>query len=308
MELRTSILKVAAYFDLFHYPLTLDDIRRFLEVEVGEAEVRRGVEMLVRQGRLYRLGAYYSLQNEPALVERRLRGEAHADELLEIAYKNAKVLYQFPYVRGIFISGSLSKRVADEKADIDYFLVTKSNRVWIARTILLLYRRLASLTGHLEHYCLNYWIDEDALEVEEKNIFTAIELFTLLPARGGERLGRFFQANSWASAYLPGYAQRAREMKGVHRSSLLKRIVEALFNNRLGDLLDNYLRRVTERRWIEKEENGVLDRKGTVMTMLCSPHYSRPNPNAFQKRILDRYNARLEELTDKGYFFLKEII
>jgi hypothetical protein len=308
MELRTSILKVAAYFDLFHYPLTLDDIRRFLEVEAGEAEVRRGVEMLVRNGRLYRLGAYYSLQNEPALVERRLRCEEHADKLLEIAYKNAKVLYQFPYIRGIFISGSLSKRVADEKADIDYFLVTKSNRVWIARTILLLYRRLTSLTGHLDHYCLNYWIDEEALEVEEKNIFTAIELFTLLPARGGERLGKFFQANSWASAYLPGYAQRTWEMKGTSRSSLLKRLIEALFNNRLGGLLDNYFRRVTERRWIEKGEKGLLDKKGTRMSMLCGPHYSRPNPAAFQQRILAKYSAKLEELSDKGYFFLKEII
>jgi hypothetical protein len=275
-------------------------------VEAGEAEVRRGVEMLVRNGRLYRLGAYYSLHNDPALVERRQRGEEHADELLAIAYRNAKVLYQFPYVRGIFISGSLSKRVADEKADIDYFLITKSNRVWVARTILLLYRRLASLTGHLDHYCLNYWIDEDALEVEEKNIFTAIELFTLLPAGGGKRLGRFFQANSWASAYLPGYAQRAPEMTGTHRSSLLKRIIEALFNNRLGDLLDNYFRRVTERRWIEKEEKGLLDKKGARMTMLCDPHYSRPDPNAFQQRILDRYSAKLEEMD--GYFFLKEII
>ena len=122
MELRSSILKTLAYFDLFNYPLALEDIRRFLDVEADETVIEREVRSLLRQSRVYRIGDYYSLQNNPTLADRRQKGEVHADELLLIAARNAKLLYQFPYVRGVCISGSLSKRCADERADIDYFI------------------------------------------------------------------------------------------------------------------------------------------------------------------------------------------
>ncbi len=308
MELRTSILKTVAYFDLFNYPISLEDIRHFLEVEVGQAEVAQVTEMLVRGGYLYRVGPYYSLQNNPSLADRRQRGEAHADTLLAIANRNARLLYKFPFVRGICISGSLSKRFADEKADIDYFIITKANRLWLARTFMLLYRRLAYLTGHEEHYCLNYYIDEEALEVEEKNIFTATELYTLLPAAGNESLARFFLANSWAGAYLPRYMQHIREHRTSNRGSFLKRWLEKLLDNKLGNKLDDHFHNVTARRWQEKEKNGELDKKGIKMSMFSDKHCSRPNPVYFQARILSKYRHKLEELTQKGYFFLKEII
>jgi hypothetical protein len=308
MELRTSILKTVAYFDLFNYPISLEDIRNFLEIEAGQADIAQVTEMLVRGGYLYRVGPYYSLQNNPLLAERRQRGEARADTLLVIANRNARLLYKFPFVRGICISGSLSKRFADERADIDYFIITKANRLWLARTFMLLYRRLAWFTGRQEHYCLNYYIDEEALEVEEKNIFTATELFTLLPAAGGESLARFFLTNSWASGYLPRYMQRIREHHSANYSSLLKRCLEKIFDNKLGNWLDNRLQHITARRWKEKEENGELDKKGTMMSMYSDKHYSRPNPVYFQARILTKYRHKLEELTQKAYFFLKEII
>ena len=88
------------------------------------------------------------------------------------------MLFQFPFVRGVFISGSLSKRCAAEKEDVDYFIVTSANRLWIARTIMHLYKKLTYLRGRQDRYCMNYFIDEEALEIKEKNIFTAVEMIT----------------------------------------------------------------------------------------------------------------------------------
>ncbi|HLZ89731.1 MAG TPA: hypothetical protein VKQ52_20900, partial [Puia sp.] len=129
MVLRSSILKVTTYFDLFNYPLTPEDICRFLDIEASQEAVREEVEALAQEGRLFRTGPFYSLQNDPTLAAKRLRGEVHADELLRIANRGARLLYQFPFVRGVCISGSLSKRCADEKADIDYFIITRANRL-----------------------------------------------------------------------------------------------------------------------------------------------------------------------------------
>ena len=296
MDLHTSILKTIAYFDLFNYPLTLEDIRRFLDVEAEEAEISAETEMLIREGRLYQMGAYYSLQDNSALALKRLRGEAHADKLLRIAARGARLLYQFPFVRGVCISGSLSKRCADEKADIDYFIITSANRVWIARTLMHLFKKLTFLLGHQHRFCMNYYVDENALEIREKNIFTAIELFTLLPMSGDQGLDKFFHANDWATGYFPGYRNRNRKAQETRPASFVKRLFERLLSNRLGNRLENKLRRITDRRWRQKTEQQRRNMNGDVLTLQCGKHYSRPNPEIFQQKVLAKYHSRLNDV------------
>ncbi|HXB95864.1 MAG TPA: hypothetical protein VNU70_11925 [Puia sp.] len=299
MALRPSILKTVAYFDLFNYPLTKEDIHYFLDMETGTPELEREIDMLLSKGCLFRLGPYFSLRNDPSLAERRVRCEAHADELLRIAARGARLLYQFPYVRGICISGSLSKRCADADADIDYFIITQANRLWIARTLMHLFKKFTYLRGRQHHYCMNYYIDEEALEIKEKNIFTAIELLTLMPACGNGGLEKFFQANNWTSLYLPHYRDRQREADGPYRSSLLKRSLELVFNNRLGDALEKFLRRLTDSRWKKKTSRGDRNLKGDPMHLQCGPHYSRPDPAIFQQRILLKFQHRVKEFADR---------
>jgi hypothetical protein len=96
-------------------------------------------------------------------------------------------LYRFPFVRGIGISGSLSKNYADEDADIDFFIITSRNHLWIARTFLHGLKKLSFLVGKQDWYCMNYFIDEEALVIAEKNIFTATEVVTLKPVCGEKR-------------------------------------------------------------------------------------------------------------------------
>jgi hypothetical protein len=296
MDLHTSILKTIAYFDLFNYPLTLEDIHRFLDIKADEGDIHAETEMLVREGRLYKLGAYYSLQDNSALALKRLRGEAHADDLLRIAARGASLLYRFPFVRGVCISGSLSKRCADEKADIDYFIITSANRIWIARTLMHVFKKLTFLLGHQHRFCMNYYVDEDALEIREKNIFTAIELFTLLPMCGDEGLDKFFRANDWATEYFPGYRDRSRKAQETRSASFVKRLVERVLSNRLGNKLENKLRRITDRRWRLKTEQLRRNMKGDVLTLQCGKHYSRPNPEIFQQKVLAKYHSRLNEV------------
>jgi hypothetical protein len=87
----------------------------------------------------------YSLQNNYALVDRRRNGNRKANQLLAKANEITKLLYNFPYVRAIGIQVLYSKNFADKNADIDYFIITKANRLWIARTLMHLYKKLPFL-------------------------------------------------------------------------------------------------------------------------------------------------------------------
>jgi len=296
MQLRSGILKVLAYFDIFNHPLSLEDIVYFLDTEATEYTVRKELNALITEGCIYRSGPFYSPQDDPSLADKRYLNQQRADALLPMAGKGARLLFQFPFVRAVFISGSLSKRCADEKADIDYFIVTSAGRLWIARTLMHAFKKLTYLRGHQHRYCMNYYVDEEALEIREKNLFTATELITLIAACGNGGVVSFFKANEWTARFYPRYHHRNRESLGTPRSSLLKRTCERLLDNRIGDHLDNYLRKVTAGRWKKKEERGDLNLRGHVMSLQCSKHYARPNPETFQKMILNHYQRKIKEL------------
>jgi hypothetical protein len=121
------------------------------------------LQKLVIEKIIFRINEFYSLQNDPLLVEKRIKGNDRASKLLSKAMSIGAFLYRFPFVRAVGISGSLSKKYADEKADIDFFIITKSNRLWISRTVLHAFKKLTFLVGQQHFYCMNYFIDENAL-------------------------------------------------------------------------------------------------------------------------------------------------
>jgi len=296
-----SILKVLAYFDVFNYPLTKEEIHFFIEEEIDSAFINAGIRQLVTDKYVYSLGEFYSLQDNPLLSERRIKGNRNAEQILNTAYKISRILYQFPYVRGIGISGSLSKNFADKNADIDFFIITASNRLWIARTLLHFLKKVSYIFGRQHWFCMNYFIDEDLLEIEEKNIYTATELITLIPVCGDYCFQQFFLANNWASDYYLNYHFKNERFLKKSEQSFIKRIIEKLFNNQVGNGLDNLLMKLTTRRWQKKEAAQLLNIKGNRMGLRTGKHFSKPNPVFFQQKVLKRYADKLHELDSRIY-------
>src|SRR6185436_14110695 len=176
-----GILRTLAYFDIFQYPLTKKEITQFFPDFFSDARLGPILQSMVLNKTVFLHNDFYSLHDNPLLAYRRKEGNFRAKKLIPRAYSIGRFLCRFPFVKAIAISGSLSKDFADENADIDFFIITKANRLWIARTMMHLFKKLTFITGHQHYFCMNYYIDEEALMIQEKNIFTAIEICTLLP-------------------------------------------------------------------------------------------------------------------------------
>jgi predicted nucleotidyltransferase len=297
MNLEREILKVLAYFDIFQYPVTAGEIRSFLHCTPNENELLATLERLCSENRIFHCDDFYYLHNDHSVAYQRKNNNQRAEILLKTAYKISSFLFQFPYVRGIGISGSLSKNVADENADIDFFVITKSNRLWIARTLMHLFKKFTFLVRKEHWFCMNYYIDEDALQISDKNIYTAIEVVTLVPVCGNGVLKKFFDANNWTRAYFPNY-DLSTDSKKKSKSSILKKSIEFLFNNSFGERLDNYLMKITSKRWNLKELEGKLNIKGGRMGLRTNKHYSKPNPAFFQQKVLLLYEDKLKQIEE----------
>lgn len=295
LPVKKSILKVLAYFDMFSYPLSTDEIRLFMDRTVQQDQLEYLLEEMVMDRNIFRFEGMYALRNECSLLYRRQCGNSKALPLLQKARRISKLLYWFPFVRGIGISGSLSKNYADDNTDIDFFIITQANRLWIARTCMHFFKKLTFLVGRQHWFCMNYYVDEYAMQVVEQNIFTATEVITLVPVHGNGVLTNFFNANNWVKEYFPNHpAKTGCTFKP--KEAFIKRMVEKCLNNAFGEKLDNYLMKITTRRWKQKEQTRQLNSRGCRMGLSTSKHFAKPNPEFFQHKVLSQYQRKLNEL------------
>lgn len=294
-NIRKDILATIAYFDMFDYPLKKSEIFIFLGHCNDYPEFEQALKTLLKESLIFKIGNFYGLQNDYKLAVRRYRGNAKATIMLKKAEKAAAVIAAFPFVKGVAVSGSLSKYFADENSDIDFFIITTANRLWIARTLLHVFKKFTFIFHMQHHFCMNYFIDEEESVILEKNIYTALEIVTILPIRGNAVFDKFFKENSWAANFFPNkyfYATPAGEIG----TNWIKYLTEKVLNNRLGNFLDRFFMNQTSKSWNSKTRANKLDSKGMLMSMHTGKHFSKPNPDIFQKSLLQRYENSLLDI------------
>ena len=225
IALADQIIKTLLYFDIFRYPLKSHEVYNYLRINgTTPAEVSCCLDDLTEKRQLFRFGDLYCLQPDEKNIKRRIKGNREAQKWLEVARKQAKLIATFPYVQAVMASGSLSKGYMDEDSDLDFFIVTEPNRLWIARTLLVLYKRVFLSNSH-KKFCVNYFVDTLHLEIEEKNLFTATEIVTLIPLYNRECYGYMLSSNRWLHQYLPNFRERDEDRDQVP-SLFLKRFFD----------------------------------------------------------------------------------
>jgi hypothetical protein len=294
-NIRKDILATLAYFNMFDYPLKKNEIFLFLGHCNDYREFEQALSNLLRDAAIYKMAEFYSLQNDFKLAIRRFRGNEKAIAMLKKAEKAASIISAFPFVKGVAVSGSLSKYFADEHSDIDFFIITAANRLWIARTLLHFFKKLTFVVHKQSYFCMNYFIDEAEPAIMEKNIYTAMEVVTVLPLRDNGTFDRFLKANTWAGVFFPNKYQHNPDIKKT-RNYWLKSLMEKCLHNRIGDSLDNFLMHRTAKNWNRKTRSNRTDNKGMLLSMHVGKHFSKPNPEIFQKIILQSYEDSLSEI------------
>ena len=286
-----GIYSALAYFDVFNYPISEKEIRAFLPSTAPiNGTLISELNALVHNQVIYKLADYYSLQNDDRLVSKRVAGNKLAIEYLKKAKLISKFIGQFPFVRGVFISGSLSKGYIGEDADIDYFIVTKPGRLWLARTLLILFKKVFLLNSR-KYFCVNYFVDENHLEIEDKNVFTAVELSTMIPTFNQQMFTEIKLANTWTKQYLPNHPWS--NFKEIPKGSLnlLKRFLEFILSGALGSYLDKKALRKTLSFW--KNKFSDFDQVEFEHTLKSRSYVSKHHPQNFQKKVLNAYQQKI---------------
>jgi hypothetical protein len=288
------IVRTLLYYEIFDHPLTADELfcllprnsitkRSFLEV----------LGTLSGAGSLRVEHGFYSLpENGSDLAGLRLRRELLARRRIRIARVMAHIIKRFPFVRGIFISGDLSKGVANPKSDIDYVVVTAPGRLWICRMLLVAFKKVFLLNSK-KYFCLNYYLDTAHLVLDDCNYYTATEVAHLKPLFNSALYLKYMNANSWIRSFFPNY--RIVEMPHLrpnNRRSVLQALLELPFRGTWADRLDARLMSLMKRIW--KTRYPDVDEATREDVFRCSISESRAYVGNFSGKVLDIYRRKLE--------------
>lgn len=296
-SLKRSILRTLAYYDIFSYPLTVDEIYFNLgENHTSLRDVEIVLEKLSDEKIIYRKGHFFQLDDNDEFVLRRNKGNQLAEKRLQTARRVSGLISRFPFIRGIMLSGSISKGYMEEDSDIDYFVVTHPNRVWFTRLILMLFKKIF-LFNSRKNFCINYFVDYENLEIHEKNVFTATEVVTLLPTFGKECYERFYEQNLWIKEFFPNFPKRDISEILDHKNGVIKTFFEMMLGKKFGDKLDDFAMNLFEKFYKIRYKN--YNQEEFKLAFKSSKKESKHHPKFFQKKVLTEFENKIKLVEDK---------
>lgn len=284
--LQNAILKVLHYYAIFKHPLKSEELIQYLQIKSACESFDAALHMLIDTGKVFQLDIYYSTENNSNFVTKRVNGENKAAALLPKAMRCGRIIAKFPFVRFVGISGSLSKGYADEKTDFDFFIITSKNRLWIARTFLHLFKKITFLFNREKYFCMNYFIDETQMEIEDKNIFVQFELATLLPVYNQNLYLQFIEQNQWVRNNMPQFEfTRKANYNGANK---LKTFIEICMRMLPLDRLNRFLMTITDNKWRRKWEKAKYPMEDYELAFRTRINVSKNHPMNYQKLILSK--------------------
>ena len=260
-----AILKTLLYSNLFDYPLTKEEIYRYL---IGLKTTEKDLYSVFKSPELpvQSKAGFFFLSGKTNLINKRKRREKISSGKLKKAEKIIRKIAVIPTIKLVGISGALAMKNSEKEDDIDIFIISEKNLVWLTRLfvvlqlILLGVYRTKNSRNNQDKICLNFLLGEERIGLDEKNLFTAHEVAQLIPVFDrGNTYQRFLAANNWIKEYLPNISL-AKKVKFKKETSIFDKtfvsICKALYFEKIAKALQIiYMQRGITK---EKLEDGLI--------------------------------------------------
>ncbi|MEW6512103.1 MAG: hypothetical protein AB1428_14225 [Bacteroidota bacterium] len=291
--LRREVLQTLLYYDLWEYPLTIRELHAFLPVRVESfPSFTRTVEDLAAAGDIGADRGYYFVPGRSAaVVDRRIAGHRRARSMWRWARVSTHVIKRCPFVRGVYVSGDLSKNVSGPGGDVDFFVITVPGRLWITRSLLIMFKK-TFLLNRKKFFCLNLFTAANGLRVDEQNIYQATEIAQLKALYNEEMFEAYLEANGWITDFFPNFdASLLNAPPANNRHSIFQRLTERVLELFPLDRIDSSLLRMMESVWATRYPQFDAETRASIFRSTKTE--SRAYAGNVQGAILNRYENAL---------------
>lgn len=243
-----EIIKTLAYFDLFDFPLKEEEIWRYLKSEKAKKKnLKTILKTMLHEKKIEKEKEYYFIAGRSSLGELREKRAEISRKKIEKAKKVLHFLKLNPYLKMVAITGTLAAENAEQEDDVDLMMIFEGKRLFIGRAIEFLILKLLGKRRNpkgkqtQDLLCPNLYLSEEALKIENEDIYTAHEIMQIKIVWDREEMGkRFLSANRWVKNFFPHVEMdKVRKEKRKKRKFFLLNLGERIM--RKTQL--NYMRR-----------------------------------------------------------------
>lgn len=236
--LEKAILEVLCYFGVFSFPVSLYKVASYLplvDASVSIRDIESALNRLVQHGHIVRHDTHYYLSTvKPVSLEKRYKYSVVA---LDLANYAASYIKKVPWIRLIAVTGSVASHNKTENDDIDIFIVTQKNRLWISRFFVFLILNSLNLyrteKASQNKLCTNLFVDESNAVWHDKSQYIAHEIVSMLPLYSRHHsYFTFLSANSWIQHFYPNFKFYSIDPKEKQtETNVLMNLCETFFRN-----------------------------------------------------------------------------
>lgn len=219
MDSKNPVLKTLIYSNIFNFPLKEEEIWVYL---ISDKKItRKKFQTFLKDKKISNKNGFYFLKGKEKLVKEREIKTKESFKKLEKAKKIAHILSKVPSIYLIAITGSLSLLNSKKEEDIDFFIISSKNTVWITRLISIIFLKYLGVyrkkneKNVRDKICLNMIIGENKLTLgkNRKDLYSAHEIIQILPLFERDKtLTKFFKKNSWIRNFMPNAFSIKKEL------------------------------------------------------------------------------------------------
>ncbi len=222
--IQIAIIQTLVYADIFSYPLSWNELVHLLisSKPIKASAIKKQVNDLIEKRIILfdKKSSRYAVGKKSFKVFK--KRERSSKKKVVYAIHAINKLKSIPTISLIGLSGGLAMNNADNTDDIDIFIITSPNTLWITRLLATLFldffhmRRKPGEKQVKNKICLNMFIDENHLSIpkNDRDLFSAHEVLQMKPmVVRGKTYEKFLKANGWVEKYLANWKNREWRME-----------------------------------------------------------------------------------------------
>lgn len=216
---RQAVNELLENYSLCGYPLDQQQIHSMLTTQIDKGALKRLLAMLVVENQVafdHRKYWYTKYGSEINFKYRRERAHISSKKKQKVA-RYLRLLYAFPWIELVLLTGSCAIENAKESDDIDLMIITSPNTMFICRLYSYICSRILRVgrrrlvESQPDTVCTNIWLDSSDLAVPETkiNTYSAREIVNagILFDRSG-LFATLITANAWIYRMLPNWQNK----------------------------------------------------------------------------------------------------
>jgi len=237
--IKRAIIKTLIYSDIFSFPLKEEEIFKWLiwEEKISPPSIK-DFNIVLNSKSFNKKEKYYFASGRDSIVEKRKQRIKFSLEKKDIAGKISNILKKIPTIKLIGISGALAMDNVKKKDDIDLFIISRKNSLWITRLLVTIILEIKKNRRHPDDLdvenkiCSNMLLTEDKLMIpeNEQNLFSAHEVTQMKPLWQKDYIyNKFLFSNMWITNYLPNSIEKSPKFISEKKSIIINVINYCFF-------------------------------------------------------------------------------